>query len=326
MHSHGDSSPGPLMGPVIGLVLSLVSPVAGQSGALIEGTVIGPNHRPVSQVRITVMDDGYAVLISAMTDASGRFQARVGVGAMYYVDVEPHGQVYQSKRIQIDGGSSTLRVVVELDAAKRPHNSAPTVGILFRQAVPTEARREYEVAVKLLEGKPDQAHERLRKALRLYPDYYDAMEALGSAYVNEDYLDFAVPILEHAVEVNPSGERSHYALGVAYFKLARYADAERAFGRSRELSARSVNATLYLGLTSAKLGKGDKAEAYLKSAYEMGAQRVPDLHLALASIYIDAKRFKEAIDQLDTLLREIPDLRDRNKILAVIERLKKQLG
>jgi tetratricopeptide (TPR) repeat protein len=323
MYSHGVAWPGPLVGSVLGLVLGLVLPAAGQSGAVIEGTVMGPNNRPVGQVRITVMDDGYAVLMSAMTDASGRFRARVGAGAMYYVDVEPTGQAYKSKRIQIDGGPSTLQVVVELEAAKETDRAAPAVGLLFQQSVPVEARREYEGAVKILAKKPDEAHERLRKALRLYPDYYDAMEALGFAYVKADFLDFAVPILAHAVEVNPSGERSHYALGVAYFKLGRYADAERAFARSKELNARSVNTTLYLGLASAKLGKGEKAEVHLKSAYEMGAKGVPDLHLALANIYIDARRYEEAVDQLRTLLRETPDMRDKDKILAVIERLKK---
>jgi hypothetical protein len=55
----------------------------------------------------------------------------------------------------------------------------------------------------------------------------------------------------------------------------------------------------------------------------MGATAVPDLHLALASIYIQAKRNRDAAAQLKLLLKEVPNLRDRDKIKGLIEKLEK---
>jgi predicted Zn-dependent protease len=317
------------------MIVAAIAGLAGEAGAaqtstVINGTVMGPDHRPAEQVRVTVMDDGYSILASTFTDASGRFQFRVRTSTSYYVDAEPTGQTYKSQRVLIDGGaimhggSQTLRVDIELEATNRNQPKPAAGGIVFHQTVPAEARVEYDRAMKLLKDKPDQAYERLRAALKLFPDYYDAMEALGSGYVKEDYLDFAVPILEHAIEINPSGEKSLYALGVAYYKLRRYEEAQKAFTRTSELNPKSVNGALYLGLTYAKLGNRDRAETQLKTAYASGATAVPDLHLALASIYIDTKRYKEAVDQLNTLLREIPDLRDKDKIVDLIDRLKKK--
>ncbi len=301
-----------------------------QMTAVINGTVIGPDHRPADQVRVTVMDDGYAVLASTLTDSSGRFQFRVRGSTTFYIDAEPTTHTFKSQRVQVDGGaivhsgSQTLRVDIELEAGDTKQLKPQVRGVLFHQDVPAQARLHFEEALKLLKDKPNEAYGRLRAALQLFPDYYDAMEVLGSEYVKEDFLDFAVPILEHAVEVNPSGERSHYALGVAYYKLRRYESAQKAFARMAELNPKSANGILYLGLTYAKLGNRDQAEAQLKAAYTAGAKKVPDLHLALASIYIDTKRYQEAVDQLNTLLREIPDLRDKDKIVDLIDRLKKK--
>jgi len=311
--------------------LSAVVTIAVQATTVINGTVIGPDHRPAAQVRVTVMDEGYAVLASTLTDSSGRFQFRVRASTSYYIDAEATTQALKSQRIQVDGGaiqrggSQMLRVDIELEVEENRGKPKPgRGGVLFQQTVPAEARLEYDRGMKLLADEPEQAYERLRAALLIFPDYYDAMEALGSEYVKVGHLDFAVPILEHAIGVNASGEKSHYALGVAYFKLRRYEDARKAFARTLELNPKSVNGELYLGLTCARLGDRNQAESRLKAAYSSGAKGVPDLHLALASIYIDTQRYKEAVDQLNTLLRDVPDLRDKDKIVELIDRLKKK--
>jgi tetratricopeptide (TPR) repeat protein len=292
---------------------------------LIEGRVTGSNRKPLQNVRVELLNDVYSPLASVFTDGSGRFRFRASAGT-FYVDVEAYGQPYERRREMIEINPISQREVfhlnIELAPMKSPQSRVGVTGVHFVQKVPDQARAEYERGLKLLKEKPDEAYAALRQALQVFPDYYDAMETLGSEYVKAGHLEYAVPILLHAVEVNPSGEMSHYALGVGYYKLNRFAEAAKAFSSALNLNGKSVNTTLYLGLARVKSGNAAEAEPLLKRAYEMGAKNVPDLHLALAKIYIDSGRRADAAKQLDTLLKETPDLKDADKIRALIDKLR----
>jgi tetratricopeptide (TPR) repeat protein len=310
-----------------GLISS--APALALQGGVIEGRVIGPNGQPVENAHVTLTDDGYAPLGSKYTDAGGRFRFSVSSG-VYYVDVDPAGQPYQSQRQRVEvnpapysRGGEIFRVDMTLAPTRAASDRAPATGGRFAQDVPEPARKEYERGVKLLSGKRDEAFAAMRKALELYPDYYLAMETLGTELVKAGKYADAAPVLSHAVEVNPSGDASHYALGVLRYRTGKYADAATSLRHALALNPKSPNTTLYLGLALTRTGETADAETYLKRAYALGAKGVPDLHLALASIYITAKRNREAADQLRLLIKEVPDLRDRDKIKALIEKLDK---
>jgi tetratricopeptide (TPR) repeat protein len=309
---------------------ALAAPLQPQSGApsgIIDGRVTGPNRRPMGNVRVDLLNDVYSPLASSYTDGSGRFQFRVTAG-VFHIDVEAQGLPFQRQRQRIEvnpiSQRDIFRVDIELVPQKTQSTQTGVTGVHFYQQVPEKARAEYERGTKLLKEKPDEAYAALRQALQIFPDYYDAMEMLGSEYVKASYLDHALPILLRAIEVNPKGEMSHYALGVGYYKLNRFAEAAKEFSSALEVNAKSVNAMLYLGLAQMRVGQVAEAEPILKKAYALGAKNVPDLHLALTTIYIKTDRRGDAADQLELLLRESPDLRDKEKIRALIGNLRKR--
>ena len=67
----------------------------------------------------------------------------------------------------------------------------------------------------------DLAEVALVHAIELFPDYYDALELLGSEYVKHAYYDSAAPLLARAVQVNKDEWRSFYGLGVSLIELDR---------------------------------------------------------------------------------------------------------
>ena len=302
-----------------------------QSG-IIDGRVTGPNGQPVENAHVTLTDDAYSPLASKYTDSSGRFRFSVSSG-IYYVDVDAAGKPYKSQRQRVEvnpapfgHGQEIFRADFTL-AAERPRGDRADPsggGVRFAQKVPDPARVELERGRKLLADKPDEAYAAMRKAIEIFPDYYDAMETLGVALVKADRNDEAKPILAHAVEVNPSGGMSHYGLGVISYKQGRFADAIGSFQRAATLDPKNANAPLYLGLAFARDGRTADAETALKRAYELGATGVPELHLALAQIYINSNRPKLAADQLKLLLKEVPTLRDKQKIKDLVDRLEKK--
>lgn len=300
---------------------------ASLQGATLEGRVTGANGRPVQNVRVTLTNDGYSPLASEYTNASGRFRFRVSDGA-YYVEVDPIGQPFERHRERVEvrlapfsKGGEIVRVDVKLVPLRVAADRRGIGGVRFAQQIPAAARTEYERGAKIMKDRPDEGLAALRKAIELFPDYYDAMELLGTELSKAGQFDEARDILLHAVEVNPAGEGSRYALGVVYYRTGKFSDAVASLKEANALDPKSPNTTLYLGLALLRGAQPAEAEVFLKRAYEMGATSVPDLHLALAKIYIESKRKREAAAQLRQLLKEIPNLRDRDKIKALIAKL-----
>ena len=145
-------------------------------------------------------------------------------------------------------------------------------------------------------------------------------------HVRRERYEPARETLLKAVEVNPKGHVSLYALGVAQFRLKQYSPASESLRKMILLASNSPNAPFanyYLGLSLVRAGKAADAEAPLKKAYEAGGKRVPaDVHMALAQIYSNSNRYKEAADELEVYLKEAPDARDAERIKALINQLR----
>src|SRR6185503_15016948 len=93
--------------------------------------------------------------------------------------------------------------------------SAP--GVVFVQEVPATARLEYERARNYSkEQNTKQAIQSLQKAIDIFPNYFVALELLGTEYVKYGDYNKAVPVLLRAIQINPDAAKSLYALGVAY--------------------------------------------------------------------------------------------------------------
>lgn len=77
------------------------------------------------------------------------------------------------------------------------------------------------------QGKLQAAEPLLRDLATRYPKNYEAIEALGSLYVESGEVDKAMPYLQHAIVLAPRQAIAHANLGAAYLKLNRNADAVR---------------------------------------------------------------------------------------------------
>ena len=114
--------------------------------------------------------------------------------------------------------------------------------------------------------KTQRAIERLERSIKLAPDFYNAHLGLAQEYRKIDWLDAAeqeftcafelnrhesapliqlgemylqkndferaTHILLRAIQIAPGSAVAHYALGRAFYRLSRYAEAEQAFARA----------------------------------------------------------------------------------------------
>jgi len=308
-----------------------VTPVQQNSNS-ISGHVSDDRHTPVPDLRVELLNELDSVIQTVKTDGSGLFVFRKLSDGTFQVRVlaSRTGYVDQTKRVELarprGGFGATSEQVDFVLVTRQTTANTANPGVVFVQDVPEEARKQYQKASELLQ-KSERRQEglvALKKAIEIYPQYFDALEMLGTEHVKQEEYAFAVPVLTKALEVNVRAYLSWYALGVAQYNLKELPTAVESFRRAVSLKEKSVNANLWLGIVLRQTGALAEAETYLKRADILAESKLPDVHWQLALLFNQLKRFKEAADELEIFLKVQPDSRDAEQIKKLIQRLRQQ--
>jgi tetratricopeptide (TPR) repeat protein len=267
---------------------------------------------------------------TVFADTSGRFKFNAVTQGRYSVRIEPVGtpfeeQTQQFELVSLSVNTGTRQETHMIDfVLKSKRSTAPNSepGTVFVQNVPQSAKAEYERGLNgLKDSGSDEGINALRKAIELFPEYYAALELLGTEYVKREKFEDAVPLLIRAQEVNRNAPRTLYSLGVAHLKLKRPAEAVEWLLKAAAYDADNSNVYMMLGLAYGT-SRMDEAEAAFKKAYKLGGSLVADAHLYLAAIYNKQEKYPDAVRELELYLKEAKDVKGRDQVKGMIEKLK----
>lgn len=300
--------------------------LAAQAATSISGHITDDRYNPLPDLQVELLNDAESVIQRTKTDGSGRFMFRRLTNGIFQVRVQTFGTSYigQLKRVQLEATRAFEQVDFVLVASK-----TATVGTgraVFVQEVPEQARKEFERAGPLLQ-KAEQRNEgvaTLKKAIEIFPLYFEALELLGTEYVKQKEYEQALPLLSKAIEVNSRAYHSLNSLSVAQYHLKQMPQAIESMRRAITLNQKSTNANLWLGMLLRQSGKLDEAEKYLKEANQLAAAKNADAHWELALLFNQLKRYKEAADELELFLKVQPEARDTELIKKLIQKLRQQ--
>jgi tetratricopeptide (TPR) repeat protein len=328
---------------VLFFIIAALQPL-GFAGAIlqarntIDGRVIDTNNHPIVNGRIYLQNDAYSEVAATYTDGSGRFTFRNLGSGIYNIVVEAIDGSFERQSQRLDAVAANGRAsgrggeIFRIDFVVRSRKNAPPAKVdtiaesVFSQEVPESAKKEYLAAIKSLEGNDfNRAAVALKQALSLFPDYYDALDLLGTEYVRRRDFNSALPLLEHAIEINKSGWSSYYYLGVARIELKQPDEAVLALRKAVDLHPQSINANMRLGMILAT-NKATYEEAIksFKKVSELAGKQLPDAYLYLAKLYSEQKQYSEAADALEAYTKLIPSSQNeqREQYRKVIEQLR----
>jgi tetratricopeptide (TPR) repeat protein len=299
----------------------------------ISGHVSNDQRAPLADVRVELLNEVDSVIRTVKTDGSGLFVFRKLSDGTFQVRVQTSGTNYisQTKRVDLARPHGFGAAFEELDfilTTAGNTRSAAKPGVVFVQEVPEPARKLYQKGSELLEksNKRQEAFATLRSAIDIFPQYFDALEILGTEQVKDAQYEAAIPLLTKALEVNSRAYASCFALGVAQYNVKQLQPAIESFRRAVSLNEKSINANLWLGIALRQTSRLDEAETYLKRADVMAESKLPEAHWQLALLFNQVKRYKEAADELEKFLKVQPDARDVELIKKLIQRLRQQSG
>ena len=189
--------------------------------------------------------------------------------------------------------------------------------------------------IAVLRGNHSDAVTRFRQALALQPDYGSSRLLLGSSLLALRKNAEAVHELKRAAILLPEEPQVHLALGNAYENLGNWIAAVQEFQKLVQLapqepeysyqlcnawtklsdwSFREIiqlsprSARLYQGLGLEYAAQGNYDQALV--AYQQAARtdpKMPEIHLALALIWLELKKFDAALSEIELELELVPE-------------------
>jgi Tfp pilus assembly protein PilF len=316
---------------------------AAQGRNAITGHVFNETGRPMSEIYVELLNELDITVSQVRTSASGRFEFTGLIEGRYKLRVRPLGTDYLPQMQEVvvanvsaaGGGTGGEIRQVDIYMRLRPEVTAGPFyapGTVFAQEVPEEAKKLFTKSIGELRAKKEaEGFESLKRALELFPDYYDALDRLGGEYAvrgnkEKRYFEAARVLLTKAVEVNPKSFSSTFGLGFSQYHLGLTKEAVENLQRAVDLYGKSPSAYLWLGIAQKRAGKLSQAEASLKRADTLSKGKEPDAHWQLANLYNEQKRYAEAAAELEKFLKARPDARDSEKIKQLIVELKQKAG
>lgn len=312
--------------------LSLQAQTNSISGIVFDQT----DRQPIKQIDVELMNELYSTLKRTRTDGNGRYYFSGMSAGNFKVRVLAYTTNYENQ-IQdaniVNFGASGGRVssdnvyldfYLRLDPRKINATNNGNSETIFVQDVPSEALKLYNKALDNLKDKKDGGLDLLEQAVKLFPNYYNALNRLGTEYVYRKEYTKAIPILTKATTINQRSFSGFYALGVASYNAGFLKDSVEAMQTAVTLDAQSVNANLWYGRLLRMYKSYELSEKVLLKLKESLKSPIADVHWQLALLYNSTKRYKNAAEELELFLKIQPDSRDAEQIKKLIVRLKNQ--
>ncbi|HYP25441.1 MAG TPA: tetratricopeptide repeat protein [Blastocatellia bacterium] len=305
----------------------------------IRGKVRSTSGSTLNNAVVELRVGGGGLLEQTVTRNDGDFSFNGLVSAEYEISVmlagyEPIVQFARFNHSPKEGVREDIYVEVVIKEKPGPALGSP--GVSFAQDVPKAARAAYDrAAVKINEGKPDEAIALLREATGIFPDYFDAQLALGSELFRTGKDDEALEALEQARRINEREGAVYHLFGLVMMRQKKFAVAEYAFREATRLNGSNASSHFYRGVVLIELvtrtederqKKLDlvEAEKELNLAWDLSNKRLTAVHLQRARLHERRGDKEAAARALENYLKAEPDAKNAPAIREVIMKLREE--
>jgi tetratricopeptide (TPR) repeat protein len=287
------------------------SPVPGASS--ISGRVVLPSGNPVSErVRITLStsrDPGTTVY----TDTNGAFNFYSLREGNYSLEAAGDSKVYEATYEQVRlARGARVELVIHLREKAQPEGTGPVGDVVsaseIDKGIPQPALTEFKLAHKLLrEGKQQEAIDRFKRAIEIYPEYLMARNDLAVQYLNLKWFREATEQLEAAIEVAPKAFNPRLNLGIALLAQKRFSEAIDHLRQAVATDSSRAAGHMYLGVALLETDELESATGELAKAFSIGGDEYSVVHFYQARLHLKRGDRESAIRELQSYLAKAPD-------------------
>ena len=316
-----------------------------QGNNVIEGKVVTPNGtQPNAPVRVKLTFNGRPIH-ETFTDLSGRF-AFPGLGrGNYQLTAEGDGVNFETTTVSAElsaFGSAPQSFTQDIQLRPVAHKLVAQPGVLnaFTQNVPEAAKQALALGVKLAgEGKTAEAIENMTRAVKIFPEYFDAHLELGNIFLKTEQFNAAIAELDRAREVNPNDERTYQSFGLLLMKQRNFAMAVAIFNEAARLNpGNPMNAVMkatalihQAAITEESASATEnrnyllgRAEVALGQAANLSENKLKPDTMTMALFYELKGEPEKAASELESYLKKNPQMKNSPAIQNEIKRLREK--
>jgi len=240
------------------------------------------------------------------SDRSGRFTFMGLWKALFIVSVRVQGFTEIKQQVDLRTQVSDY-VQLQLVPEERSAPISQPKHKVIDASIPAAAREEFEKGSDALLSEKNVAKgiHHLEKAVRLYPQYVDALLLIGTTYMDkQDWLK-AEAAFRQVLALDTKSSAGYFALGELYLRQKKYPDAETNMLLGIHLDLKSVQGHFLLGLLYYELGDLVKAGPQVGTALKLNPKFARG-HLLAANILLRAHQTENAVVEFEEYLNLEP--------------------
>jgi uncharacterized protein HemY len=290
----------------------------------LRGTVTDFHGHPLDGAHITAYEllSGH-IVVSAVSLPNGSFEVQGLPGGEYLIRATS-GLSQAQKQVAVTTPFVQVELRVPIHRDDGGVQGGDTVSVSQFQ-VPKKARKLLQEARQAYrDNKRDKALRRTNEALKVFPDFSEALTFRAGFYLQDNQADQARKLAEKAIQDDPTYGLAYIVLGSAYNALTRFDDALRVLGRAFSFTPLSWQG--YYESARAHLGKNEFGDALrqVDKAAEHAPRNFTSIYLLRAQACLGLKKYDEAITALEGYLKADPDGSNAQQARSLLKRLQSE--
>jgi tetratricopeptide (TPR) repeat protein len=278
-----------------------------ESTGTISGTVLSQgDNRTLSQVAVRLKSHSAGVFHSILTDYDGHFEVAGLPPGSYEINVEESGYDTVRTKAQLEG--PPLKLVLYLTPVKWSPARQNKYTVSVRDLkIPDKAREDYQKGMERL-AKDDYTGSvnHFAKAIKVFPEYYEALSQLGIAEIRLGSREEARKAFQAAIDLSKGRHAAaQFGLGYLLYLEGKADEAEAILRRGLEVDGNAPDGHVILGLALLRLNRLDEAERSAREAL-LRKPGFAEAYLVLADVYARRRDYQEQVQDLETYLRLEP--------------------
>jgi tetratricopeptide (TPR) repeat protein len=260
-------------------------------------------------VRLGQYDDGIREYEAALKANPSNGPARLNLALAYYKSARPNGAIPHLKRVVASDPEARAAYLVLADCYLQTGQDQEVVALLTPrgQMFGDDLSYAYLLGTALLYTGDTVVGQRYVDRVFGAGESAEAHLLMGIAHLGQQDYPAAKTEFARAVQLNASLPTAHTLYGRSLLALGEQADAERAFHQELDLNVNDFEANLQLGNMRKSAQRFPEASTYLERATTI---RPTDLtaRKLLASLRLQTGRVTEAVDMLEAIVKDAPDI------------------
>ena len=175
------------------------------------------------------------------------------------------------------------------------------------QRVPKDAQKAFVQGKQYREQKKfEAALKELDRAIKIFPDYFQAWTEKGKTEINLSHPQQALQDFLQALQLFPSFEPALSGAGYCHLTLGEYEQSITVLEKAIQIDPTHVQNLLFLGVANLALKRWGKAQEALERALGLDPEGVVTAHMYLAHALAGQGFFDRAADEMHTYLELNP--------------------